>query len=502
MLETVAVPTRRLRVFGGMLVHETNSFSPVPTSLRAFEGDILHHAGQASTRAKAMQFPGYSDLFAVAAARGDLAVEGMAAWTQPSGPAPTRVYEALRDELLNDLRSAGAVDFVFLVLHGAMHTQGQANCESDLAKRVRAIVGQDTPIGVLLDLHGNVSPELLTTGAIVMACKEYPHTDYRARAEELYDILARMARRELHLTTVMARAPVVGLFGTTEQPMRGFVDRLRGLEGQSGALALSAMHGFPWGDTQHTGAAILAVVEASAIDRGVALAQRLAGEFGAIAASLPARKLSVQEAIDMALSQPAGPGPVVISDGSDNPGGGAGCDSTFILRALLDREVKDAAVGMIFDPQAALTAADAGVGARFPLRLGGKISALSGEPLDLDVEVLCVRDDAQQVGLGGDVSFPLGLAVCLRAAGVDVVVNSVRQQVFSTDCFSQMGVDPAKKAFVVVKSSQHFRASFDKIARATIHCNAPGSLNSDLAALPYRNLSRPLWPLDSLPTEF
>ena len=129
------------------------------------------------------------------------------------------------------------------------------------------------------------------------------------------------------------------------------------------------------------------------------------------------------------------------------------------------------------------------------MRIGGKNGPMSGEPLEAKVTVLSCRDDASQRSFG-ELRDELGAAVAVRVGGVDVVLNSLRQQVFSPDCFTQMGIDPAAKRFVVVKSTQHFRAHFDPIAGATVYCDAPGALNANLAALPYRNLRRPLWPLD------
>ena len=118
----------------------------------------------------------------------------------------------------------------------------------------------------------------------------------------------------------------------------------------------------------------------------------------------------------------------------------------------------------------------------------------AGAPVDVAVEVLAVRDDAMQRGLNGDLTERLGLAVAVRAGDVDIVLNSIRQQVFSTECFTELGVDLRTKALVVVKSIQHFRASFDAIAAATLSCNAPGSLDVSLQNLSYRHLRRPICP--------
>jgi microcystin degradation protein MlrC len=488
-----------LRVFTAMLVHETNTFAPLPTTLRSFEQGLLFRRGSDdATRHVARR---HSLCVAEALAHGDEAVVGLSASAEPAGPLARRDYEALRDELLEDLRAARPVDFVFLVLHGAMVAEGYPDCEGDLLARVREVVGCATPVGALLDLHGNVSPAMIASGAVLVACKEYPHTDFAQRAQELYAILRTSALQGTRPRTAWRKVPMMGIFGTTDGPMHDFVRRLEACERQPGVLSVSAMHGFPWSDTAHTSAAILVVhmqgdpVSAVAAQ---ALAGELADEFFALRWQAAVRRLSIAEALEAALAVPAGGGPVVIADGSDNPGGGASCDSTFLLSALLERGIEGAALGMIWDPLAAAIASDAGVGARLPLRIGGKVGPMSGPPVDLVVEVLAVRHDASQRGLADPLRDPLGPAVAVRALGVDIVLNSIRQQVFSPDCFTELGIALHEKRLVVVKSTQHFRAGFAPLAAAMLYCDAPGTLNGRFASLPYRHLPRPMWPLDDV----
>jgi len=480
-----------LTIFVAGLSHETNSFSPLPTSLRSFEADVCYRPGTSDERARAaaIAFPGYGDALRVTWAAGDTAIEGPCFWTQPSGPMAHSVYEHLRDTLLAALDAAGPVDAVILNLHGAMMAQGVDDCEGDLLTAVRARVGPDLPVGVLLDLHGNVSPAMLESSAVMVGVKEYPHVDYLQRAVELHALLTTMAGGSLRPRTLMRTIPVLGLHGTIAGPMRDFVDRLMASERQDAIVSVTMMHGFAWSDSEDTGASVLVIHDGSDEQAADALADDLADAFVAAARTGTPRRPDVADAVREAMDAPPGPGPVMIADSADNPGGGAACDSTFLLAAVLAAGVENAAVGMIWDPQAARIAADAGVGARLPLRVGGKVGPLSGPPLDLDVEVLCVRDDARQCVFSDVPNDPLGLAVTLRCGGVDIVVNSQRQQVFSAECFSEMGIEPAAKALIVVKSSQHFRASFDPFSRATVYCDAPGTLSLDLAALPYRKLT-------------
>lgn len=488
-----------MRVFLAALAHETNTFAPVATTRQSFAEGLLHHGGDPATLAKAREFSGYSDVLDIAAQKGDECVAGLCAWAQPGGPLPRAEYEALRNELLADLHAALPVDIVFLVLHGAMVAQGNYwDCEGDILRRVRAVVGTSTPVGALLDLHGNVTEEM-ASGAMLVACKEYPHIDYPERARELYSLLARSASEGLRSRTVLRRVPMLGIMGTTEEPMRGFVKKMQSQEREPGILSVSAMHGFPWSDTPYTSAAMLvlhAADDAGAAQKADGIARELSAEFFGMKSS-GGKRLPIDPALDSALreSERVAGRPVVIADGSDNPGGGAASDSTFLLRALLERDFTDAALGMIWDPESVAIATRAGVGREVRLALGGRHGPMSGEPIEANARVLACRDDATQRSFG-ELRDELGPAVALRIRGVDVIVNSVRQQVFSPDCFTQLGVDPASKRFVVVKSTQHFRAHFDPIAGATVYCDAPGALNANLAALPYRNLRRPIWPLD------
>lgn len=492
-----------MKVFLAAFAHETNSFSPLPTTLQSFEADILYRPGDTAAYARALEFPGYGYVLDQARARGDEVVAGMCAWAQPAGPVSRAVYESLRGELLAQLAAADGAAMVVLVLHGAMVADGYPDCEGDLLTHVRAQVGPHVPVGALLDLHGNVTPAMVDSGAVLVACKEYPHTDYAERTAELYAILAQAAEDggsggARAPRTLMRRVPMLGLFGTTEGAMRAFVQRLRLAEQAEGILSVSAMHGFPWSDTEHTSASIVVVHEALAARYAAALADRLAEELFALRTLAQGRRLPVAAAIAAALAARSPSGPVVLADGADNPGGGAACDSTFLLRALLERGIAGVALGMIWDPQAVAIAAAAGPGAVLPLRIGGKVGPASGEPVDVMAEVRMVRADACQRGLGGHGSDPLGLAVAIRAQGIDIVLNTTRQQVFSPECFTELGIDLAGKWLVVVKSTQHFRAGFDPLAAATIYCDAPGTLNGDLASLPYRHLRRPVWPLDPL----
>ena len=188
-------------------------------------------------------------------------------------------------------------------------------------------------------------------------------------------------------------------------------------------------------------------------------------------------------------------GPVVIADTTDNAGGGAPSDNTTFLHRLIARGVQGAAVAPIWDPIAVRLAFDAGEGARLPFRFGGKAARSSGPPVDADVEVIRCVPNAHQTFAGAIV--PLGDVASIRMGGVEAVLISTRAQAMGTDLFSNFGIDPKARKILVVKSNQHFYASFSQIAAQVLYAEGDGPLPRDYRKLPWRNIERPIWPLDA-----
>ena len=340
----------------------------------------------------------------------------------------------LRDELLAALQAALPVDVVAYSLHGAMIAEGYDDCEGDLLARTRALVGPDVAVGALLDLHCHLSAAMIENADVIVTFKEYPHIDFVERGEELVELLARTARREIRPHMAVHDCRMIDLFHTTQEPMRGFVADMQAREGHDGVLSLSAAHGFPWGDAADMGTKMLVVT-----DGKPELGARLAAEFGerlfAMRGRAQKQPLSIADALDHAGR--ANGAPVVIADTADNAGGGAPSDSTFVLQAALERGLQDVAIGPLWDPIAAGAAMDAGEGATLDLRIGGKMGPTSGQPLDLRVKVgRTCRNAMQSYGPSHE---PLGDCVGVSVNGVAIVLNTLRTQAFGPELFTNVG---------------------------------------------------------------
>ena len=479
-----------MRVFSASLATETNTFGPMPTGIASFKDRGYFPAGQ---HPDALTI--YSGPLWAARIRGKekgwTLLEGMVAGAQPSGITTRHAYETLRDEMLNDLRAALPVDMVLLGLHGAMVADGYDDCEGDMLQRVRQIVGPDVVVGAELDPHNHLTAAMVDNANVMVSFKEYPHTDVLERGLELVDICAAAVEGKVKPVAAMVDCDIIVTVHTSREPARSFVQRMQALEGKNGVLSVSLTHGFSWGDVPEMGTKVLVYTDGDQAQAD-ALARQLADEVIGMRDGLTVNYPSIDASLDEALAFDGGP--VVLADGADNPGGGAASDSTFILRRMLERGITNAALGPMWDPIAVRIAFDAGVGARLQMRIGGKISPLSGDPLDLDCTVKALQHDLVMTGLS-NTPTAMGDCALVEVAGIEVVLITRRNQAMGTDLFTQLGCDLAAKKIVVVKSSQHFYASYSKVAKHVIYAGAPGAVTLDLTTLPYRKARLPKWPI-------
>ncbi len=457
---------------------ETNTFAPWPTGSAGFRDQLFR--GNASLRSSETSGALARLYRELGAASGHEIIEGLFAYAKPSGPTLHHVYEEMREEILDHIARAGPIDIVLMLLHGAMVSSSCDDCEGDILDRIRTKVGRETVVGAVLDPHAHLSERMSASADILIFAKNYPHDDYVPRARELFALAVRARSGEISPVAAAFDCRMIGFYPTTREPMIGFVQRLLAAEREPNILSVSLIHGFPWGDTYDTGSKLLVIADG---DRQLAAqtAERLGRDFYNLRAPL----LPDMPDIDAALRQ-ARPldGLVVLADTADNAGGGAPSDNTSLLRALIDQGASMAALGCVWDPVAAAICAEAGLGARLMIRLGGKSGPASGDPLDLEVTVRGIADNHSQTGLGG-VRTALGLSVWLDVAGIAVVVTSIRAQVFHPDAFSGLGIDVGKLKLIAVKSSQHFMAGFGELADHVITVATPGAMRMAFADIPY-----------------
>ncbi|HSW12836.1 MAG TPA: M81 family metallopeptidase [Solimonas sp.] len=478
-----------MKIFSAFLATETNTSGVVPTGSVDFE-NCGFFRGDASLRHPTGFGASHVLLKRLAAEDGHTIVESLTAHAQPSGITQRSVYEQYRDWILEDLKAAMPVQGVILIMHGAMVAEGYDDCEGDTIGKVRELVGPGVPIGVELDLHCHFSEQMHSQADVIIAYKEYPHTDTMERLEELYRLVVRQAGGRIRPVTAVHDLRMMGIWHTTKEPMISFVQRMKSHEGRNGILSVSLGHGFPWGDTPDTGAKLWVVADGD-LAGAQALADQLGRELWALRQQIWQPPLTIKETIEAVRRTAAGP--VVLADVADNPGGGAMSDSTFILRALLDAGIHDAALGIYWDQGAVSLCQSAGVGARLNLRIGGKCGPLSGDPVDLPVTVKAIVPDHFNHGLG--FRWPFGTGVWVQTdQGMDIALCSSRGQVLSREAFENLGIPLAGRRVIVVKSTQHFHAAFAPIAKQVLYVGAPGALTQNFAEMSFSKRDNNFWP--------
>jgi microcystin degradation protein MlrC len=480
-----------MRLFSATIATETNTFSPLPTSLDAYKESVFLRPGEHPTDAPRMCT---APLFVArrrAAAEGFTLIEGSCFAASPAGTTNRADYEFMRDEILAQIKAALPLDGVLFGLHGAMVAHGYDDVEGDVLERARAIVGPNCVIGVELDPHCHLTLKRVRLADITILYKEFPHTDVVERAEDLLTLVLRTIRKEVRPATSLYDCRQIGSYPTTLPLMRAFVDKTAAMEGKNGILSVSIGHCFPYADVPELTGRILVIT-----DNDKAKADRLATDIGQEFVAMRGRTAPEYQGTDEGITTALAfnGSPVVMADPADNAGGGAPSDNTSILRRLIERKVDDATIGPIWDPIAVRLCFDAGLGARFPLRFGGKIGPTSGQPIDATVAVTALKRDCWQSF--GPTQVPLGDCAAITIDGIDVVLISNRTQALGLELFRNLGIEPTRRKLVVVKSTNHFMAAFGPIAQKVIYVDSDGPLSRDYRKIPYGNVQRPIWPLD------
>ena len=480
-----------MKIFTSALLTETNTFSDFDTTLASFEemgivrgviaADGLSEVGKIVEHWRRLARQG-----------GDEVLEGIYAIAQPAGPVRAADYARLRAELLEAVRGAMPLNMALLYLHGAMVAEGEDDCEGDLIRAVREIVGDSCVIGVELDPHCHMSNAMTQHADAIILMREYPHTDFEARAIELFWLCRAAATGTTLPVMAVVDCRMVGFYPTTSQPMRALVDRLAEVEQRPGILSASLVHGFPWGDVSDAGSKVLVVADG---DKALATqtAQELAQAFYRLRHALVPQLETMDGVLDgMLAASRARPSLRVLADAGDNPGGGAPCDHTVMLAALLERPNLRSAMGMIWDPEAVQACMTVGVGAWLRLRIGGKAGPTSGQPLDLDVMVRGLSEQHTQIV--GSIIDPLGRTAWVRCGSVDIVLISRRQQTLSPTGFTVLGVPVEELQLIGVKSSHHYYAEFSKLSTDCRIVETGAALSMDFARLPYRRRDMNFFP--------
>ena len=482
------------RIAVGGFLHETNTFAPT----KAAYADFVHGGGWPAMTTGADLFKvmrninvGLAGFVGDAEAQGWELVPTLFAAASPCAHVTRDAYERIAKAIVDGIANAGPLDAVYLDLHGAMVSEHFDDGEGELLRRVRQVIGDKLPLVVSLDLHANVTPDMVHHADALIAYRTYPHVDMADTGRAAARHLALLLRDGRRLEKAFRQLPFlipISWQCTTDFPTKGIYEQLAAMESAT-VPTLSFCPGFPAADFRDCGPSVFAygatkAAAQAAVDRLAAIIESHERDFdGRIYAPDEGVQLAMQ------LSKSARK-PIIIADTQDNPGAGGDSDTTGMLRALVRNKATRAAIGAIYDPASARVAHQAGTGASVKLSLGGKSGIIGDAPFEATFTVEKLSD-GKFVAPGpyfGGRDMDMGPSACLRIDDVSVVVSSHKAQLADQAMFRYVGIEPTEQAILVNKSSVHFRADFEPIAERLLICAAPGAMPADPASLPWTKL--------------
>ncbi|HEX4271208.1 MAG TPA: M81 family metallopeptidase [Rhizomicrobium sp.] len=487
------------------LMHETHCFIPERTGIDGF----VIHRGQALL--DRLGDGSQVDGFLTVAAREGWQVIPTAAYTGgATGLVEHAVFEAFWAEVKPLLIAAIAdgLDGIFLSLHGAMVTTESGDPDGDLLERIRAIPGAaDLPVYGVFDLHATMTPKMGALSQGLVGYRECPHIDSCESAGRSAELLARYlktgVRPRQHVLVTPVVWPPTGT-STWDGPMRALEDKARQIEQEvPGVLVVNVVGGYAYADTYNAGVSFSIITEGS--DEAAKAALK---ELGKIAWDMREGGIPREHDLDEVVRnfKPGGKGPVLLVEPAENIGGGAPGDGTDVMRALLKYDIADAGV-IIVDPQAVAALQSIPIGGRITLPIGGKGWALDPGPVTLEVELISRSDGVFELedknshiaGWLGTKLDVLGPTAVVRHRGLTIMLTSAKLPPFDLGQWRSQGIDPEKLSMIGVKAAVGHRSTYEPICSATYTVNVNGPCTSDLKRLPYKNLRRPVFPLDPMP---
>lgn len=489
------------RVLTAEVSHETNTFNCHKTDEQAFRdcyalfgAEAIAERGEANT-----ELAGFLD---VGRAQGWQIDHVLSAAAGPSGKVTGAAFDWLCDPIVTAV-GRGGHDGILLGLHGAMVTDFCEDGEGELLERLRAVIGSDMPIAITLDPHANVTAKMCALANIIVSYKTYPHIDMREIGRQAGNILQQTMAGEIRPHTIRATRPMLEEVNGGRTDVGPMIERIAAAcdyEGQADVFAVSINGGFASADIAEVGPSVLVTGQGD-FARHSAFAETIADDIWAKRYQVLNDYLTVESAARIAVGFEAGNGPLVIADYADNPGGGGFGDSTNLLRALLETGVSEACFGPMVDGKAVQALHSGKIGGRVSIALGGKTDAgFGGGPLTLDAELVSMSD-GRFIGDGpmiGGLSGTFGPSAVLHVDGIEILVVTIARQMLDLQQFRSFGIDPACKRVVALKSMQHFRAAFEPIAGKVIVCDSGALCTTHYDLLPYRNVPRPIFPLDQV----
>jgi microcystin degradation protein MlrC len=485
---------RTLSIAIASILQESNTFSPVMTRYEDFS-PVFGHEALARHQGKLTEMGGFIDVLKKA---GVPIVPVCAAWAITANRLDRTGYKQLVRDFERHLRRSRA-EALLLAMHGAQTAVGEDDVEGAALQIARAVLGPDKPIVMTLDLHANITRRMVALADAIVGYHTYPHVDMFEVGQKAARLMLRILRGAVRPRMAYRKLPLIiqaENSQTTHGPMHKLVRAAQALEGAGKAEAISIFPVQPWMDILEMGCAVVAVTNGdlrAAQRRADSIARRLWDNKKAFETTLT----PVAQALAAALRMEGGP--VVLAESSDSTGSGSPGDSTGVLKHLVRAPLTGPAAIFLVDPGAVATAIRAGVGSTVTLKVGGAFDRKHSKPVKVTGTVKLISDGrwvGRARGYNTGITTHMGRAVVLEVRQVQILLAERSSMTVDPELFRSHGIDPLYCKIVVVKSPNGFRAAYEPIAKAIFVVDTPGVSSANLKTLPFRRVTRPIYPLD------
>ena len=495
--DTPLHPMKRIGII--QILQETNCFNPVLSQPSDFENfGVGRGAEVLSLYGEVGEMGGFQ--------------EGMKEWAEPAervgllrlqawsgGPSAPATQAWFLRLLGEEIRAAPPLDGLLVALHGAMVGVGEPDMEGAFLERLRGLVGPSVPIVATLDLHAHVTARMLRFADALVPYHTFPHMDLRSTGIRAARVLRRIFAGARPVSTLLRLPMITG--GETQNtfipPLEPIFRRLVEAEARPEILCAAILMTQAYLDVPQLGWTILVVTDGRP-ELGARLAGELAPLCWAIREQLVIEYASAAASLDRALAVAGHP--VILADGADATNSGAGGDSVHLLKEMLGRKIPGGGLTIMVDPAAVACAAAAGEGGAFAFAVGGKRDHIFSKPLPIEGRVVALRE-ARYVLSGhaaDNLKIDMGRAAIVRTGDVTLLLVEKPGPGSTPLMYRCVGLEPKDFKVVVVKSPAGFRAEFGPFAAEMILTDCPGCASSHFDRLPFKQISRPLWPIDRI----
>ncbi|MCJ8323642.1 MAG: M81 family metallopeptidase [Rhizobiales bacterium] len=419
----------------------------------------------------------------------------------PSGTVTDEVYNYFTNHFFKILeRECHSIDGVYLVLHGAMVCESYDDVEGTLLREIRKRLtakGIDIPVVAVIDLHANVSYDMVEFSTCMYSYRKNPHSDAREAAVEAAKRLdVSMAQRvcisQHHLPTQYV-VPPTGL-STAADPMKSVLKHARMLETKDpDLLCINVMGGYAYADITDCGFSLNCCTRGDeAVAKGYL--DELLEVFEQHLADVYPIESSLDEALEHIDREKRPNGPVLLIEPADNIGGGTPGDGTGILGPLLIMRRKNI-IAVINDPESAMRCNKAGVGSKIELMVGAKTDLHHGQPVPIKAEILHLSDgkfelENKQSHLASMMGSHIEMGPCAVIVNeqATILLTSLKIPPMDLGQLHSQGIYPKNGDLVIVKAAVSHKDAYDPIAAASYYVDSAGLCTSNLLSLPYKKL--------------